>query len=148
MAVRYFTLLIGIAFVLAGVGGFLHPITQPANDLPELTVQANYGKLLGLFPINVVHNLVHLSLGIWGLAAYRQYESARFYAKSLAVILGIFTIMGLFPRLNVTFGLMPLFGHDIWLHALEAIIAAYLGFIASPQSVRRRLAEGTSYEGR
>jgi Domain of unknown function (DUF4383) len=36
--------------------------------------------------------------------------------------------MGLIPVLNTTFGFIPLFGHDIWLHALIAIGAAYFGF--------------------
>jgi hypothetical protein len=47
---------------------------------------------------------------------------------SLAVIFGVLTVMGLIPGLNTVFGLIPLFGHDIWLHALTAIAAAYFGF--------------------
>jgi hypothetical protein len=128
---RYFTLVIGVLFVLAGVGGFVPFVTPPMSpDAPALAVDMNYGYLLGLFPINLVHNLVHLSLGIWGLASYRQYTHARLYCRLLAVILAVFTVMGLISQTTTMFGLMPLFGHDIWLHALEALIAGYLGYVA------------------
>lgn len=132
MAARYFALLMGIAFVLAGVGGFIPGITQPA--VTDSILPTTNGYLLGLFPINAVHNLVHLSFGIWGLLAYRTYATARTYSRGLAIILGIFTVMGLLPAVSTMFGLMPLFGHDIWLHALEAVIAFYLGYIAQPQA--------------
>ena len=37
-------------------------------------------------------------------------------------------MMGLIPVLNMTFGLIPLYGHDVWLHAGIAAMAAYFGF--------------------
>jgi hypothetical protein len=86
--------------------------------------------LLGLFPVNILHTLVHLLLGIWGIIAYRSFSGSRVYAKSLAVVYGLLAIMGLIPGLNTTFGLIPLFSHDIWLHALTALAAAYFGFVA------------------
>ena len=133
MLAHYFALLMGIAFTLAGVGGFIPGITQPPPaGVPSLTLPASYGLLLGLFPINLVHNLIHLGFGIWGLLAYGGYTSARLFAQALAVILGVFTLMGLLPALQTTFGLLPLFGHDIWLHAVEAAAAFYVGFIHRP----------------
>lgn len=138
MAARYFALLIGIAFVLAGIGGFIPAVTQlPVSPAPDVVMPESYGYLLGLFPINALHNLVHLGFGLWGLASYRHYAAARQYARGLAIILGILTIMGLIPGLNTAFGLLPLFSHDIWLHAAEAVIAFYLGFLAPEQNSAR-----------
>lgn len=37
--------------------------------------------------------------------------------------------MGLIDPLDTTFGLVPIFGNDIWLHAVSALAAAYFGFI-------------------
>lgn len=139
MPTRYFALLMGIAFILAGVGGFIPGITQ-MSDSPTSVLPTTDGYLLGLFPINAIHNLVHLSFGIWGVWAYREYTSARAYARGLAIILGIFTVMGLIPQVNTTFGLMPLFGHDIWLHGLEAAAGFYLGFLA-PQPAKLAYAQ-------
>lgn len=130
MAVRYFALLMGVAFTLAGVGGFVPGVTLPPNaDMPALALPASYGLLLGLFPINLIHNLIHLGLGIWGLVAWRGYESARLFARGVAVVLAAFTVMGLLPVFNTTFGVLPLFSHDIWLHGLEAAAAFYFGFV-------------------
>jgi hypothetical protein len=131
METRYFALGAGIVYVLIGLLGFLPGFTaSPPAGAPPLAVDAGYAYLLGLFPINVLHNLVHLAVGAWGLVAYRSYSSARGFARGLAVFYGVLTIMGVIPLLSTTFGLIPIFGHDIWLHAVTAIIAAYFGFKA------------------
>lgn len=129
MATRYFALIAGIVYALVGIAGFVPGLlTSPPAGAPGVTVDSFYGYLFGLFPVNVLHNLVHLGLGIWGIVAYGGYLASRNYAASLAVIFGVLTIMGLVPGLNTTFGLIPIFGHDIWLHAITAIVAAYFGF--------------------
>ena len=130
-AVRTFALVVGVAYVGAGVLGFIPGITQPPPpDAPDLAVDAGYGTLLGLFPINVLHNAVHLALGLWGLAASRAFGSSLTYARGLAIIYGVLALMGLVPGLNTTFGMVPIFGHDVWLHALTAVAAAYFGWMA------------------
>jgi Domain of unknown function (DUF4383) len=131
--IRYYTLLVGIAFTIAGVGGFIPIITQPIPaDAPPLMVQANYSLLLGLFPINVLHNLFHLAIGVGGLLTFRNTAYARRFLQVFGTALIILTIMGLIPQLNTTFGLVPVFGHDIWLHGLEGVIALYLVFAIKP----------------
>jgi hypothetical protein len=129
---RYFALVVGVAFILAGIAGFLPFFTPPApQDAPHLSMDANYGFLLGLFPVNMLHSIFHFSVGVFGVYAFRNYSMALLFSRFLGIILGIFTIMGLIPQLSTTFGLFPLFGHDIWLHGLEAVIGIYLGFFAS-----------------
>jgi hypothetical protein len=93
-----------------------------------MRVTASQGHLLGLFPVNVLHNLVHVLFGIWGLAAFASFAASRGYARSVAIIYGILVIMGLIPVLQTTFGLIPLYGNDVWLHALIAVVAAIFGW--------------------
>ena len=126
--VRYFALVYGIVFLLVGIAGFVPGLVTPLQEAPGLTVGAGSGLLFGLFPVNVLHNVVHLAFGVWGLAAYRTFSAARLYARGVAVIYGLLTVMGLIPLLNTTFGLIPLYGHDVWLHALLALVAAYFGW--------------------
>jgi len=126
--VRYFALVYGIVFLLVGIAGFVPGLVTPLQETPGLTVGAGSGLLFGLFPVNVLHNVVHLAFGVWGLVGYRTLSAARFYARSVAVIYGVLTVMGLIPLLNTTFGLIPLYGHDVWLHALLALVAAYFGW--------------------
>ena len=139
MNTRTFALVLGIALLLAGIAGFIPGLVthaEPTTGLapgdpgaaPSAAVVDSYGYLLGLFPINALHNLFHLAWGLYGIIAYRSFGGARGFAKATAVVYGVLTVLGLIPRLNTTFGLIPLFGHDVWLHALIAIPAAYFGF--------------------
>lgn len=135
MLARYFALLMGVGFVIAGIAGFIPWLTPPiAADAPTLTIAANYGYLFGLFPVNTLHTLTHLVFGILGLVSCRSFVSARRYAQGLAIVLAIFTVVGLIPQLATTGGLMPLYGNDTWFHALEAVIAAFVGFFAPVRS--------------
>jgi hypothetical protein len=130
MDARHFALILGIVYTLVGVLGFVPGVLRPPPPgAPAVAVDALYGYLFGLFAVNILHTLVHLGVGLWGLIAYyASLAASRTYAASLTVIFGVLTIMGLIPGLNVTFGLIPLFGHDIWLHGLTAAAAAYFGF--------------------
>ena len=98
MRTRYFALIWGIAFLVAGIAGFIPGLTT-AEPAPHMVVAAGHGRLLGLFPVNVLHNAVHLIFGIWGLAAYRSFSGARTYARAVAVIYAVFAVMGLIPML-------------------------------------------------
>jgi hypothetical protein len=65
--------------------------------------------------------------------------SPKFYAQSLAVLYGALGVMGLIPGLNTVFGLVPLHGHDVWLHLGTAAAAAYFGW-RQQAGERRRVA--------
>jgi uncharacterized protein DUF4383 len=128
MATRYFALVYGIVFLLVGIAGFIPGLKTPLDMDVHLFIDGTSGRLLGLFPINSLHNLVHLAFGVWGIVAYRTFLASRVYGRSVAIIYAVLTIMGLIPILKTVFGLVPLYSHDVWLHALLAIVAAYFGF--------------------
>lgn len=130
MSTRTFARIYGIVFLLVGVAGFIPGITTPHTH-PDVTVDAGLGLELGLFPVNVLHNIVHLLFGAWGLMAARSLRGAKSYFKAVAVIYALLAIMGLIPAANLhtTFGLVPLYGNDVWLHVLLAAVAAYFGFV-------------------
>ncbi|MBF2050604.1 DUF4383 domain-containing protein [Leptolyngbya sp. NK1-12] len=138
MGARYFALISGIIYLLIGIFGFVPGmVATPGTGGPEVVLNEGYGYLLNLFPINVLHNIVHLAVGAWGLFAYRSYIQARTYSRGLAIFYGILAVMGLLPVLNTVFGLIPIFGHNVWLHALTAAIAAYFGFkTPTPADIR------------
>jgi hypothetical protein len=132
---RYFALVVGAAFTAAGIAGFIPFFTPHVSpEAPHLIVNTSYGLLLGLFPVNIIHNLFHLAVGVTGVLAFRSYPSALQFSRFLGVALGILTIMGMIPALHTGFGFWPLYGHDIWLHGLEAVIGIYLGFFAGQKS--------------
>ena len=130
MSTRLFALVFGIVFLLAGASGFipgmLHPV--PANA-PPLTVTMGYGLVMGLLPVNVLHNLVHVLFGVLGLVAYGGLLAPRVYAQIVAVAYGLLVILGLLPATNTLFGLVPIYGNDVWLHLVLGAVAAYFGFM-------------------
>ena len=129
MTSRDFARVIGFVFLAVGVLGFVPGLKWPPPIwAPHMTMDGAYGLLLGLFPVNWIHNLVHLTIGLVALSASRTISDSRKFSRGLAIFYGALAVMGLIPTLNSTFGLIPLFGHDVWLHAVTAAFAAYFGF--------------------
>jgi len=129
MTTRTFAMVAGVVYLLAGAVGFVPGfLTPPPLDAPPMSVHHNYGYLLGMFPVNTLHSGVHLLIGAWGVIASRTWTAATTFAGSLAVFYGLLAIAGLVPGLNTTFGLIPLWGHDVWLHALTALVSAYFAW--------------------
>jgi hypothetical protein len=127
--VQKFALIFGIVYLVVGILGFIPGLVTPPEAGHGLAIEAGHGRLLGLFPINLVHNLVHIAVGLWGLAGSRSFTGAVTFSRGLAVLYGLLTILGLIPATNTLFGLAPIHGNDVWLHALTALIAAYFGFM-------------------
>ncbi|HEX6999329.1 MAG TPA: DUF4383 domain-containing protein [Gammaproteobacteria bacterium] len=130
VAIRNFALVYGIVFLLVGIAGFVPGFVTPMGPAdPPLEVTAGAGRLFGFFPVNYLHNIVHIAFGVWGLAVYRNASGAVMYARAVAVVYAVLTVLGLIPAANTLFGLVPLHSHDVWLHLLLAAIAAYFGFV-------------------
>lgn len=126
----------GVVFVLVGLSGFFP--SPPPMHAPPLSVEHGHGLALGLFPINTLHNIVHLFFGVLGIAAARGVlVGARSYFQMVAAIYALLAVLGLIPATQTTFGLIPIWGYDVWLHAGLAAVAAYFGF-AAPAGVPRR----------
>lgn len=154
MTTRTFALVFGILFVVIGIAGFIPGLvtfSAPTAGMAPGAADAgaaaevvhSHGYLLGLFPVNGLHNLFHLVWGVFGLAAYRGFVQARVFARATAIVYGLLTVMGLVPGLNTTFGLLPLYGHDVWLHAVLALVAAYFGFARPAEQERVGTVERT-----
>jgi hypothetical protein len=129
--VQTFAKIFGIVYLIIGILGFIPGLVQPIVGGPGLGVEAGYGRLLGLFPVNLIHNLIHIGVGIWGILAARSIPRAVTFARANAVLFGVLFLLGIIPATNTLFGLAPLFGLDIWLHLLSAAIAGYFGFAAA-----------------
>lgn len=139
MKTSTFALIFGIAYLAAGVLGLIPAaLTPPPADAPATKLTMLYGYLLGLFPVNILHTLVHLAIGAWGIAAWSGRASGITFARSLAVFYGALAILGLLPMTNTMFGAIPIYSHDIWLHGMTAVIAAYFGWRQPVSGTERR----------
>ena len=103
--------LFGVVFLLVGILGFIAGGTSMDVDNPAM--------LLGLFPVNLLHNVVHILFGIWGLVASRSETGALTFARIGGAIYIVLALLGLLSPTG--FGLVPLGGHDVWLHAVLGI---------------------------
>jgi hypothetical protein len=111
----------GWIFVLVAIWGFFvgGGSMEAGPDAPAM---------LGLFPVDVLHNLAHLLLGVWGILAAQSFSGARAYARIAGVLYVVLAILGVVDP--AAFGLIPLGGADIGLHAVLGIILAGAGFTA------------------
>lgn len=137
MTERYCALIVGMLFLILGLAGFIPAlVTLPGTDASYVPFDASpsayakgFGYVFGLFPTNFLHNLVRCAVGVWGIASYNSYSSSRLFNRAFAVSYALIAIMGLLPITNTTFGLMPIFGNNIWLNALAATATAYYGVV-------------------
>ena len=129
MSTRSFALIFGIVFLAVGIAGFVPQLVQPAEGGSMNMGGQDMGMLLGMFPVNLYHNAVHILFALWGLAASRSAAGALTYARGVAIIYALLTVLGLIPATENLLGMVPLYGNDVWLHGALAIVAAYFGWV-------------------
>jgi len=122
---------IGWIFIIVGIMGFF--ATGTSMDANVETAP----RLFGLFPLNLLHNFVHLGFGIWGIAAARAWSSAKTYCQVAGVIYLVLAVLGFITPSG--FGIIPIGSHDIWLHAGLGIVLTYFGFTAREAPAERQM---------
>ncbi|WP_112225638.1 DUF4383 domain-containing protein [Lentzea atacamensis] len=105
---------VGAAFLLVGVLGFIPGIT---SDYDEMSFAGHSGALLlGVFAVSVLHNLVHLLFGVLGLLSAKLRGTARLFLMAgggLYVLLWVWgSAIGEHTRANF----LPVNTADNWLH--------------------------------
>lgn len=116
----------GIVFILVAIVGFITPGGMSMDA-------AAPGMMLGMFPVNLLHNIVHLLFGLWGLAASRSWAGSKQYATMAGGIYLVLAILGFIAPDG--FGLVPLGGHDRWLHIVLAAALLYFGMTAKGDAI-------------
>lgn len=116
---RQLAIVYGVVYLAVGILGlFDNGLSQEPSDL------------LGLFRVNGLHDIVHLVIGVAGIAAYVAGETASIgYAKVFGIILLLVGLVGFFDPFP---DVLPLGGADIALHLITGALAAYVGFASSP----------------
>jgi Domain of unknown function (DUF4383) len=109
-------LAIGAVYTLIGITGFF--VTGFDNFAAETDK-----TLLG-FEINPLHNLVHLAIGLAGLAMWRGLDTARAYGWLLAAGYGLTFLYGLVAAGNSDINFLSINGADNGLHLVSAAAGA------------------------
>ncbi|MFF5176106.1 DUF4383 domain-containing protein [Micromonospora sp. NPDC000089] len=106
---------VAAVFTLIGVLGFIPGIT---TGYDELTFAGHHSgaKLLGVFQVSVLHNLLHLLFGLVGLVLARRVGGARlFLAGGGAAYLALW-LYGFAIDRDSGINLVPVNDADNWLH--------------------------------
>jgi hypothetical protein len=111
----------GVIFILVGLVGF----TPVGMGLMQMNGGSS-AMLLGMFPVNMLHNLVHMLFGVWGVIAGRSSARAVIYALGSGAAYLLLGVMGLFT--DNLLGIVPIGGYDVVLHLVLAIGLASFGF--------------------
>lgn len=128
-------LVFGIIFLVIGVLGFIPGITANYSAL-YFSGYDSEAVLLGVFQVSVLHNVVHLLLGILGLWMARTHSSARTYLIGAGVLYLLLFIYGLIIPLNGAANFVPLNWADNWLHLGLAAVMIILGFVLGSNTAR------------
>ncbi len=122
--VRLAAKIFGVAFILAGILGFIPAFT------PD-------GHLIGIFHVNAVHNIIHLASGIVALGAgFASFKAARLYFQVFGVVYALVAVLGFVYGDSAILGLVASNVGDTFLHIGIAVVALYLGFAAPVEQER------------
>lgn len=120
----------GWAFVLVGVAGF------GASGMDMTADHMTAPRLFGVFPVNALHNVVHLAFGVWGILGARSYGGARAFLLGAGLSYLVLAALGYIVPDGL--GLVPLGGNDIGLHLFLGLGLLLSGMLAA----RREVDEG------
>jgi hypothetical protein len=113
-------LLFGVAFLAAGVLGFIPGITTNLGDI-KFAGNDSPSELLGLFQVSILHNIVHLLFGIAGVALSRATASAQTYLLWSGVIYAVLFAYGLVIGMGDDANFVPMNNADDVLHLALAV---------------------------
>jgi hypothetical protein len=119
--------LVGVAFLLVGILGFIPGITTNLYDGLEFAGHDGDAELLGLFQVSILHNIVHLLFGVAGLALATTFSGARTYLIGGGLIYLVLWIYGLVVDMGSDANFVPLNSADNWLHFLLGATMVVLG---------------------
>lgn len=119
-------LLFGVAFLLAGVLGFVPGVT---SNLGELGAGGHHSgaQLLGIFQVSVLHNVVHLLFGVAGLAVAARPRFAPLYLLGGGAVYAALTVYGIVIDQSSAVNVVPVDTADNWLHAILAFAMLLVG---------------------
>jgi len=127
---------VGGAFLLVGVLGFVPGITAHYGEL-SFAGHGSGAKLLGIFQVSILHNLVHLLFGIAGIALARTADGARNFLIGGGTIYLVLWLIGAVGA----GGWIPSNSADNWLHLVLGVGMITLGVVASRGALRRILVD-------
>jgi hypothetical protein len=133
--IQVVALLVGAAFLVVGIAGFIPGITTNYDELEFAGTDSG----AGLFQVSILHNIVHLLFGVAGLVLARTWAGARAFLVGFGAIYLVLWIYGLVVDNGSDANFVPLNTADDWLHFLLGAGMLVLGLVLGRGYGRERV---------
>ena len=117
--------LAGVVFLVVGILGFVPGVTTHYGDM-SFAGHGSGAKLLGVFQVSILHNVVHLLFGAVGLVLAKTVEGARSYLLGGGVVYLALWLLGVVGGGDW----IPANTADNWLHFGLGIGLIALGYVS------------------
>jgi hypothetical protein len=129
LSVRRLALLAAAGFLVAGLLGFVPGATTHYGDL-AFAGHGSQAKLVGVFQVSILLNLVHLAFAVAGALLGRSPAGARTYLGAGGIASLVLWVVGV----SGGGGFIPVDRADNWLHFAAGIGMIGLGYAGSREA--------------
>lgn len=105
----------GVVFLLVGIAGFIPGVTAHHMDM-AFAGRSSSAKLLGIFQVSVLHNVVHLLFGVAGLLLSSTPLRARNFLFYGGIVYGVLFFYGIVTTYGSAANFVPFNAADNALH--------------------------------
>jgi hypothetical protein len=127
---------VGAVFLLVGILGFVPGITSNYGSMTFAGHESG-AKLLGIFEVSILHNLVHVLFGVAGLAMARTWSGARSFLIGGGAIYLVLWLYGVLIDLSSSANFVPVNDADNWLHLVLGLAMVALGLLLGRSATAR-----------
>ncbi|MEA2461016.1 MAG: hypothetical protein QOH90_1193 [Actinomycetota bacterium] len=127
-----FALVFGVVYLLVGIVGFF------VTGFDGFAAKS-YGEKLILFPLNPLHNIVHVAIGALWVGAAAKHASAKSVNMLIGVVYALVAVLGLLGVLKFL-AIKDAGSADNYLHLATAALAIYFGSAGAEGTVTTRTA--------
>jgi hypothetical protein len=126
-------MVVAVVFLLVGVLGFVPGVTTNYGTM-QFAGHDSGAKLLGVFQVSILHNIVHLLFGVVGLALARRASTAKAFLIGGGAIYLVLWLYGLVIDHGSSANFVPVNNADNWLHLALGLGMIALGLLVTPRN--------------
>lgn len=130
MTARTFAALCGVLYIGLGIAGFVPALWERPAGGQGLSVKVFYASLFGIFFVNIILTMMHLTLGLWAAMSANNKYSSLIFARAGTLVFVAMAVAGLIPvpEIQTLYGTVPLHGNNVWLHLGTAAVGVIFAF--------------------
>jgi hypothetical protein len=130
-------MVVGALFLLVGLLGFIPGITTNYDQL-AMAGHASEAMLFGAFQVSILHNIVHLLIGVAGVVMAKTEAGSRNFLIWGGAVYLVLWLYGLVVPHDSAANFVPMNMADNWLHLFLGIAMVVLGVALTRDHTTRR----------